>query len=1627
MLRFLRTHGRAEAVLVVVWTLAWIQVGGSKGISPQSRGPARAPSSLRQTPTSAQDAAGLAFTDFSLTPSSAVFGVGWTPGALAPDSLVWILGRTNLVAGAWEPIWSGYPGPAAPPLAVEVPFASLPWAAAVTAPGASFFAAEAQVLADSDRDGVPDREETGWVGSGAELPDFDFADAEDAVTLFDAAEDWWWDDRRAIPLPFTVWCGGVPSTNAVALANGVVGFLSAGRDGESLWDSSWNEDFAEHWFFYSDDHAVVAACWDGLDAVDGPGTAIRAATFGTAPDRWFVVEYADVTLSGHARDAEPPRATFQIAVSESAPDTVHVRYLALANGFDFASAALGAQGPEGLPDLRVAYRVAGAVSAGGVLTYHFGLGSDPDLRDTDGDGLDDGEEARLGTSARLGDTDGDGLPDRWELDHELDPLSAAGDEGRDGDPDLDGLPNFAEHASGSDPRDPDTDGDGLLDGEEVGGVTATNVLPWLEFDAATDLTDAFPDSSWSLARWALPVPLVIQGKPVTNAVLDVNGAVYFVRAGCGGPLESQGPSDLSADYAARDDAFLVAPYWGCLSLGREPPSRVRAGTATHGGIGYLLVEYADVRPELPGDGTDAASFQVAVPTNAADRAYVRYRDVRGTGMDGREASVGFSSFGGRTRASYCLWDPGRVRDGLALRFQFGHGADPLVRDTDGDGVGDGAEVARGLDPANRDTDGDGLPDRWELDRELDPLSADGDDGRDGDPDQDGLPNSAELAHGTDPRGRDTDGDGLPDGDEVGGITATNVLPWLEFDAGCVTNPALGLAETSPLLVPWPLPVPLAVQGELVTNAVLDARGAVYFVRSGSAGPLWAWEPSDLSAGFAVQDDALLVAPCWIRPAAGQERAPAMRAGLATHGGTGYLLIEYADLRRSRRDGTDSISFQVAVPTNGTDRAYVRYRDVAGPDMDGREASVGFSSFGGRTCASHCFREPGRVREGLALRFLLGRGTDPFVRDTDGDGVGDGAEVALGLDPVQPDTDGDGMADGWELAHSAPTNSAWAAFDPRVHNGSDGDPRNDAGADHDGDGLANAEECVWGTNPWLADTDGDGAGDGEETGAVPRGGGTPGFSDPADPSDGGVPGSRLRATLYYGDHSGSHSEKYRFELRCVAGDGRSVGGVNLNYGECEPQGVPLRPGCAYELRLFHSGTNGKGAGYPDYDYTLELRDRPANLLVDDPQGLLGVHAWESGPFTARDKVATVTVYNLEFVTPAGDPASEPKSDGEGQNEFTYDDATSSLELSLKVRVQPSLPAGWTTRAGIFSLPAIEGATLEWESGSSGGASATRNEFSARATYRGYPMHNGGFGRKTATFTFGGMTVSQDFEVFFPKFGKNHPSCTTCPNCSNWFYYWKEGDVCSIPMNARWCAEIDGRDDVLGKYDHGSGLIFLSDTASNSEGGVFTLPSVSFVVSNVVFQVDHEPASGNISVTAESQGIPGHRYFVRAIQTQSEVRDRILSLGGTRRGIACVAAVIAHEQCHADILGETSRQLALLDECWDRRDAAEQTYGKDSLEYATADLAFRQMNGASHDDDGDHVHDGGEKSVYKSVYSLVDNPDTYGISQLPGWTSYHSYGDDEVRARLLEANMPDNWYHVERDWSDPGCQHGIPFGP
>ncbi len=113
-------------------------------------------------------------------------------------------------------------------------------------------------------------------------------------------------------------------------------------------------------------------------------------------------------------------------------------------------------------------------------------------------------------------------------------------------------------------------------------------------------------------------------------------------------------------------------------------------------------------------------------------------------------------------------------DGVPDLIELIFGSSPFSADTDGDGLTDGFEItlATGAHaPDNPDTDNDGTPDGDE-DEDLDGLTAGAEQSAGSAPlipdtDGDTLDDGAEVnVHGTDPTNPDTDGDGLSDGAEI---------------------------------------------------------------------------------------------------------------------------------------------------------------------------------------------------------------------------------------------------------------------------------------------------------------------------------------------------------------------------------------------------------------------------------------------------------------------------------------------------------------------------------------------------------------------------------------------------------------------------------------------------------------------------------------------------------------------------------------------------------------------------------------------------------------------------------------------------------------------------------------------
>ena len=422
--------------------------------------------------------------------------------------------------------------------------------------------------------------------------------------------------------------------------------------------------------------------------------------------------------------------------------------------------------------------------------------------DTDGDGLADAYELYVtGTRTNAVDTDLDGLSDGEEPTLGTDPL--------DPDTDGDGLFDFEEVRSlGTDPCNPDTDGDGLLDAEETGYCHRTESFEWFAPHSGTNLlaglSAVLDDAVWEIP---LSFPLVVGGVTNDRVAIDLNGLVHLLAPG---------------------ETSVVSSLWSPhpLSTWTEAPAHVTVASAwadyVADGASGLFVR------QLPDEGIVAVSFWALLPRElhlaglgtgfsprfaSGDRGNARYMcallNIRNDPPDTVDLRLAIIPDHPLAPESVVvgLHDQWRGQYQLASgrhsvprpdetepassdtnwRLRLGTGTNPLRADSDGDGLTDFAELrTTHTDPLQPDTDGDGKTDGFEAGLGTDPLSPDD---WTVDADGDGLTALDEAIAGTNPALSDTDGDGVADGVEL----AQGSNPLDSSDGGAAPDPATLLA------------------------------------------------------------------------------------------------------------------------------------------------------------------------------------------------------------------------------------------------------------------------------------------------------------------------------------------------------------------------------------------------------------------------------------------------------------------------------------------------------------------------------------------------------------------------------------------------------------------------------------------------------------------------------------------------------------------------------------------------------------------------------------------------------------------------------------------------------------------
>lgn len=402
---------------------------------------------------------------------------------------------------------------------------------------------------------------------------------------------------------------------------------------------------------------------------------------------------------------------------------------------------------------------------------------------------------------------------------------------------------------------------------------------------------------------------------------------------------------------------------------------------------------------------------------------------------------------------------------------------------------------------------------------------------------------------------------------------------------------------------------------------------------------------------------------------------------------------------------------------------------------------------------------------------------------------------------------------------------------------------------------------------------------------------------------------------------------------------------------------------------------------------------------------------------------VRIVQVELVTPCGDPVSEPSDSGDGQNEFTYSsDTPGVLTMNLKARVTPGDAARDVADSCVFRVESIGDSVKAWSAvNPAGRAVASGDSLVATVTFMGLPKSNSDFGKKAASIVFDGIPCDEkDYEVFFPKLAKNHPLGQ--PDSPNWFYYWKQGNVCSIPATAKY----EPRPEIYGCWTRTNGLV-LCDSAAQSDNTSRKV-SARFCVTNWVYEIRHH-SSLLAAVNDNSVGVSGEAYYVTNVVGGISEVEQEFKIGGDGEGIGCVAMTVKHELGHLDMNEIWVGSEEIVDAQRRSEEVAIETYGYDSLEAAVArQLKLERLFEYGDRDNrlGDGVPDGRERKGGDGVFSSDSDSDTFKLGELIS-DDYIGNGDNEVRMRKSEIEDFSDMYREDLDWANPGCQHKNKFGP
>jgi hypothetical protein len=532
------------------------------------------------------------------------------------------------------------------------------------------------------------------------------------------------------------------------------------------------------------------------------------------------------------------------------------------------------------------------------------------------------------------DTDGDGLTDGDEI-------HLYGSDARNSDSDRDGLSDSEEVLAGLDPINSDSDGDTLLDVDEI----AAGLNPAC---ADTD-GDGLDDGAELLQRYKMVADLVTW--PEAKELAEAQGGYL---------------ATVTSDQEFEQIQALVP------GVGRVRP--------------WLGAEELEegVWSWVTGESFEYTNWAEGEPNNYNEpQMYLRF--YRGLG-----------------------WDDASPSTVTGTLIEYADGLDPLNPDSDGDGLCDGDEVlVYSSDARVADSDGDGINDGDEVAMGLNPILMDSD--------GDGLNDDVELSQGLDPVSADSDSDGLYE------MTERDIT---------LTDPLLSDSNTNGIA---DLTIVQEVQGADLLSCYEAHISATWSVTGTSARVASVYNEPWVSYEINVTD-----------PSIYQLTIHADKEAYDGYYQNEIQInvdVDDCDAGQALRGVVDgSVQYTVFTPwlTAGTHTITVTLINDAGPKkvafwVNSLELGVvdGVDSDGdGLDDWMESLLDAATDTDGDGITDLDEinlYGTSPTESDSDGDGLSDGEELELGTDPLDTDSDDDGVVDGVEVNETF-TSPLYAEFD-----------------------------------------------------------------------------------------------------------------------------------------------------------------------------------------------------------------------------------------------------------------------------------------------------------------------------------------------------------------------------------------------------------------------------------------------------------------------------------------------------------------------------------------------------------------------------------------------------------------------